>query len=338
MFQGSHRRHKLLNQAPGGAGYNASSPSDGDLLVYDTPTDKWVFTQTLDGAYTFSGVNTFDGTTIFTTVGKAAQAAGLEMRSASTWQRFTETDQSADESEWVWGVSSKIFRLITQTDLFADGVSAIRVIRGTGTAVAEIELNATTIDVNATANISGQLVLQRNSVRGSAAINISTDTHAAIYFQAGGATTDEKNWAMDALSTGQWRLGTSTDADGTGNYAITIDRAAAVVTNLTLAVGSGKWRLQHESLADGATGTFTLAADGTIHISCASGSANAIFTNDGQTAVSVFAGSNSALGTSGTNPDTDGKANYWMSAASVLSIKNRLGSTRDFSVMALNIN
>jgi len=41
------------------------------------------------------------------------------------------------------------------------------------------------------------------------------------------------------------------------------------------------------------------------------------------------------VGLAGTNPDTDGDLNVWMSASSVLSIKNRLGSSRSFCVTVI---
>jgi hypothetical protein len=44
-------------------------------------------------------------------------------------------------------------------------------------------------------------------------------------------------------------------------------------------------------------------------------------------------GANVSLGA--TNPDVDGKTNIWPNASGKISIKNRMGSTRTFTVFGL---
>jgi hypothetical protein len=58
-----------------------------------------------------------------------------------------------------------------------------------------------------------------------------------------------------------------------------------------------------------------------------------MFTASSQ-AVSIYTGSVAAIGV-GSNPDTDGRANYWKSGTTTFNIKNRLGDSRRFNVFVL---
>ena len=64
--------------------------------------------------------------------------------------------------------------------------------------------------------------------------------------------------------------------------------------------------------------------------------AQAIVTGGTNTLASVYAGTGVAIGTSGTNPNTDVKLNIWM-VNGVIHIKNRLGGTAEFVMRALAI-
>ena len=59
--------------------------------------------------------------------------------------------------------------------------------------------------------------------------------------------------------------------------------------------------------------------------------AYAIIACAGTAATAIYAGTSAAVGLSGTNPNTDTKANYWIDGSGHLWIKNRLGSNRRFN-------
>lgn len=60
-----------------------------------------------------------------------------------------------------------------------------------------------------------------------------------------------------------------------------------------------------------------------------------MFVHGNTVLTSIYRGSN-VVGTNTTNPDTDGKVNVWLStpgfATSTVSVKNRLGGTRVFTL------
>lgn len=89
---------------------------------------------------------------------------------------------------------------------------------------------------------------------------------------------------------------------------------------------------QEISIADDATATFPVNS-GVILITSSYGAVSTgmfyVFQNSEQ--ANIYAAANVSVG-NGSNPDVDGNANYWKSAAGTLSIKNRLGSTRSFYV------
>lgn len=60
-------------------------------------------------------------------------------------------------------------------------------------------------------------------------------------------------------------------------------------------------------------------------------SASCVFRHGSSTTTSISAGANVSLGTS-TNPDVDGNVNIWSSSSDIISIKNRLGSSRVFTL------
>lgn len=59
--------------------------------------------------------------------------------------------------------------------------------------------------------------------------------------------------------------------------------------------------------------------------------ASCVFRHGSSTTTSISAGANVSLGTS-SNPDVDGNINIWSSATDIISVKNRLGSSRTFTL------
>jgi hypothetical protein len=93
-----------------------------------------------------------------------------------------------------------------------------------------------------------------------------------------------------------------------------------------------------QQVADEATGTFNLPADGGFFIIVASTTSDAetgqecqLVYLSGTTAITINTPANWSVG-SGSNPDTSPHHNVWRSADSTLSIKNRRGSTRYYAV------
>ena len=114
--------------------------------------------------------------------------------------------------------------------------------------------------------------------------------------------------AAETIS-GDWTFDTHLEADSFGTIAI--------------------------SIADDATATFTVGVHAVVMVLTN-------FTETANVASMIVAqntplhfitlGAAASYGNS-TNPDVDGDANYWKSSSTVLSIKNRLGSTRTFTVI-----
>jgi len=100
-------------------------------------------TETVSGRYTFTATS-------------SGSVGAITLESASPLLRFNETDATADEGGWDIGASndSLLFRAIN--DARSAATTFIDVQR-TGTTIDEIELNATTIDVNGTMDVSGAL-------------------------------------------------------------------------------------------------------------------------------------------------------------------------------------
>ena len=83
-------------------------------------------------------------------------------------------------------------------------------------------------------NVTAPVTSTANSVRKSAGFQVDSDTHAGIYLQAGGAPSEEGNWDISALSTGRFRISTSTDADGSAIEAFTIERTGTAIDSINL--------------------------------------------------------------------------------------------------------
>ncbi|MEX2125467.1 MAG: hypothetical protein WD795_16355 [Woeseia sp.] len=91
--------------------------------------------------------------------------------------QFFVTDAAADEGRWGFHANSLgDFNLRTRTDAGGIGTDAVKVQRGIGTAVAEVELNALVLDFN------GQIQAQDGLVSAPAIVGSDVDT--GIFFTA----------------------------------------------------------------------------------------------------------------------------------------------------------
>ena len=335
MFQGNHRRSKLLNQAPGGAGYNANNPSDGDLLVYDTTTDKWVATQTLDGVYTFTQAPTFNA---------LITGTDLTLNDTVVQLKMQENDASTDEGFWEWRANAGILNLFTATDLGAASVTILAITRS-GLTVPKVTWTAAEIAIagDLTVTGSGLMVGLSTTAQGifTAAgsqikINESdgADTDDFFLLEHNAANFNIFSWDDSAsvfrnamkvpVATGIAGFPLGIDVTGISTFDEDVEHFYGTSASISV---------KTLTLADDATGTFDIQHYATVNVVTSfSYTSDIHFKHAGQAAVSLYTGTLASLGTAGVNPDTDTHANYWMSATTTLSIKNRLGSTRTFSI------
>ncbi len=93
------------------------------------------------------------------------------------------------------------------------------------------------------------------------------------------------------------------------------------------------------SLGDDSTDTFNVVTTDNfiIVLSNNADSDYALLAQDSTALVNIASGSRVAVGTSGSNPNTDTKSNYWMSSTNILSIKNRTGGTLHYTVYSFSV-
>lgn len=107
---------------------------------------------------------------------------------------FFENDQATDEGWWTpFSVNNKTMVICaTRTDSDGVGVNPIRILRGTGTAVNEIEFNAGFVDLNGDLDVSGRVyggASQMPPVLNTGVSGTLTDTHMNATNVASGAIT-----------------------------------------------------------------------------------------------------------------------------------------------------
>jgi len=143
--------------------------------------------------------------------------------------------------------------------------------------------------------------------------------------------------------TGQGNVGFAESFSGQGslgsrNQVIRLKQAMADTDGVDV---SGILGLQHKSVADDETVTFdAVGVDGRGYglyfVTVNYEACNAIIAGPigNPTNLSViYDGPSIVVGTTGTNPDTDGYLNLWLENGQI-KVKNRLGSTRNVSLMA----
>ena len=133
----------------------------------------------------------------------------------------------------------------------------------------------------------------------------------------------------------------SNDATFTGSGLVDVNFSG--ISGITFGLGDYiKWntatfRVDQETLADDATGTFTVGNYALVVVTSSFNSTamSVAFFTTTQSPVDIGSGSAVSLGT-GSNPDVDGNVNIWKSGTGELSIKNRLGSSRTFAVYSFS--
>lgn len=201
-------------------------------LVLMTPlrTEQWK-TNWITESVTFSG-------------------AFLGVSNSTATLRLTESDATADEGVWQWQANGDTLLLATVDDALSATVNAVRVLR-TGTTVDEIELNATTLDVNAAVDFSGDLT-------------ITNATSANIYWVDSGAAADEKRWRM-WQDGGALAIATRTDANGIGNTAMVFVRTGTNIDEV---------QIDADLVDINATGASGLRVSGATYLGDANATAN----------------------------------------------------------------
>lgn len=109
----------------------------------------------------------------------------------------------------------------------------------------------------------------------------------------------------------------------------------------TIQTTSGRIKAELQTIADDATGVFMSANNSSYRLYILVTSYNATatgmwFSTTTQAPQIIFAGSRMNIGTT-TNPDIDGEVNVWQSSSTAVSIKNRLGSSRTFTLYSIGL-
>lgn len=116
-----------------------------------------------------------------------------------------------------------------------------------------------------------------------------------------------------------------------------VDFRLALTANAITAAGA-RMRANTQVLGDDATGTFEIGSTYRCHILITSYNSSTFaiwFQTSTQAPVAVSLGSNVSL--SSSNPDVDNDVNIWPSASTTISIKNRMGSSRSFTLYSIGL-
>jgi hypothetical protein len=216
--------------------------------VTGTLSDQTDLQAELDAKADLAGTETVSGAWTFTNPANVFKGLSLEINDATDTKSVTFSHDGTNLDMVGVGTAALKIQGFTAGMLFQDG-AAIAVQDATntdaltfwcdgtdavleGTSVADLDLRGFT-------NITGTIFrASGNSVRESAGLIVDADTHAGIYLQAGGGGVDEKNWGVDALSTGIFRITTSTDADAAGNTAFQITRSGVTIDDIDIVSGN----------------------------------------------------------------------------------------------------
>ena len=158
---------------------------------------------------------------------------------------LSDSDAAADNKKWSWRLSDGDVRFATLTDANSFGENALSINR-TGTSVDEIQLDATTLDVNGTLDVSGSA-----TVNDDLTIDHSSPT---LFIHETNASANEGEWRF-FINAGRFDFETRADGDATGNDIITVERTGTTVDSINLKATD----VQTNGVdITAATGTFTL--------------------------------------------------------------------------------
>ena len=158
----------------------------------------------------------------------------------------------------------------------------------------------------------------------SSGLNLRMDNNEFMAVNNGAASTLFLN-----ADGGEVNIGNATSADLVVSGDITMGDTQALKNSV-----GGELRISRLSLTDDATGTVTVGNRSIIMVTAGfdeSAGLAALITFVRAPIFFHTLGAAASYGNS-ANPDVDGDANYWKSSNTALSIKNRLGSTRTFTI------
>ena len=229
VYVGTNQNAAVLDKAAGLYAYHPGSEAYVELWSYGTGPDyNGFYYSSALGPFSFDGDHgaymwfsltaaAGDRLTTFPAPVEITASRGLRISHATPLMDWEETDAAADETLWRARVSSGLWILATYTDAEVEGIRAIQIDRGTGTAVSEIEMNATLFDMNGSMNLSGTLILESTSPQFR-----FTETDAA----ANETVYDISSSAGDLL------YRTRTDALGVGVTYLSVQRTGTTVDEL----------------------------------------------------------------------------------------------------------
>ena len=159
------------------------------------------------------------GTSVFTAQGHATPA--IEVRSNTPGLSLWRSNAPEDSKFWGFQVeASGSLGLVTRDDDRMNSTHALRIFR-TGVTIDEIELNATTLDFNGNADISGTLAVGGAVIAGTAA----TSTSATL--AAGQIHHRSENTTVPSMNAGQWVA-----VQNTSTSSITLSQGSGVTLEL----------------------------------------------------------------------------------------------------------
>jgi hypothetical protein len=130
--------------------------------------------------------------------------------------KFDETDAAADERIWSVRASSGAFRVATRTDADASANDAL-VIDRSGTTVTTFQVNATTLDLNGSIELSGSLIMENAS--------------PLLRWTESDAGTNEKMYDI-ASSAGDLLFRSRTDANAAGATWMSVQRTGTTIDEI----------------------------------------------------------------------------------------------------------
>lgn len=185
-----------------------------------------------------------------------------------------ETDASADEGNWLIQASAGVLTFQAYNDA-ASVFNPFFTIDRTGATVDEIQLDATTLDLNGAADISGNLV-----VNGTSGVRMIAD-NAQTWWEESDASANNGKWQMRANNE-EFSLFIVNDAEDTFTEIFEIQRTNQTIDSFTLngpIISAGGLNAVPESRNITASGN-TATTDNGIVVRMTSG-AGATFTLDG---------------------------------------------------------
>lgn len=237
-------------------------------------------TETITGAWTFSTAPVLTGANLtgvleanITDGALLARVGSVETIAAqwtftvnpiingvNPWVGFVETGQAADESTWLTVVDGKAWQVRAYTDNFLSSTGAITATRGTGTAISDVTLAATTITFSGNTTTSGTSVLN-GAVTTNSTLAVGTNLSVGADMSVTGTLTTgvfsptelringDADLRIYQASTNVLALGRPNI--GAGNAGINI---STVADNVSLVAGTSAFEFTTNDFY--ATGTF----------------------------------------------------------------------------------